>query len=271
MNISGVSPNAHFLVGDMPAPAGLRGSWWEGTGLSIAVHACLFALFIYGASHARDVVQTVNIATQSLKYMGGGGGGGENSTTTPPRQAEPIPVAQHSLTPAVNPADVAPKPEIHVPVAAVDAIETLPGAVTSLDGPSSGPGTGPGGGGGHGPGSGPDTGAGIGPGQVEGTGGGLYPPGADVVSPQLIREVKPQYTVDAMRAKIQGIVAMDAVVLPDGAVDPSRIRITRSLDAVMGLDQQAVIALKAWRFKPGTFKGRPVAMRVYVELTFTLR
>jgi periplasmic protein TonB len=273
------SPNAHFLVGEIPAPPALRRSWWEGTGLSIAVHACLLAVVIYGASHARQVVQTASSVTDELKYVfldrpgpgGGGGGGGEPTPTTPPRRAEIVRTAPRELTPTTNPADIPQKPDIHVPVATVNAVETLPGAITALDGVLSGPGTGPGGGGGRGPGSGPGDGAGVGPGQVAGMGGDLYQPGADVVSPQLIREVKPQYTADAMRARIQGVVAMDAVVLSNGTVDPSRIRITRSLDAVMGLDQQAVMALKEWRFKPGTYKGRPVAMRVYVELTFTLR
>jgi protein TonB len=92
-----------------------------------------------------------------------------------------------------------------------------------------------------------------------------------VTSPQLIKEIRPNYTGDAMRAKIQGVVEMQAVVLPDGSVDPSRIRITRSLDASLGLDQQAIFAVKQWRFKPGTRDGHPVSVWVSVELTFTLR
>jgi protein TonB len=83
--------------------------------------------------------------------------------------------------------------------------------------------------------------------------------------------VKPNYTGDAMRAKLQGVVEMEAVVLPDGTVDPNRIKITRSLDATFGLDQQAIIAVKQWRFRPGTLKGQPVPVIVNVELTFTLR
>jgi outer membrane biosynthesis protein TonB len=31
------------------------------------------------------------------------------------------------------------------------------------------------------------------------------------------------------------------------------------------------MAVKQWRFRPGTFKGQAVAVRVNVELTFTLR
>ena len=72
-----------------------------------------------------------------------------------------------------------------------------------------------------------------------------------------------------MRAKIQGVVIMEVVVLADGSVDPNRIRITRTLDR--GLDEQAVIAVRQWRFNPSVRLGHPVASRVIVELAFTLR
>jgi outer membrane biosynthesis protein TonB len=34
---------------------------------------------------------------------------------------------------------------------------------------------------------------------------------------------------------------------------------------------EAVNAVKQWRFRPGMFRGRPVAVRIDVELTFSLR
>ena len=34
--------------------------------------------------------------------------------------------------------------------------------------------------------------------------------------PKLVREVTPDYTVAALRAKIQGIVVVECAVLPDG-------------------------------------------------------
>lgn len=90
-----------------------------------------------------------------------------------------------------------------------------------------------------------------------------------MTDPKLLHEVKPNFTADAMRAKIQGVVVVEVVVLADGSVDPSRVRITRSLDR--GLDQQAVIAVSQWRFRPSERLGRAVASRVTVELAFTLR
>jgi protein TonB len=92
-----------------------------------------------------------------------------------------------------------------------------------------------------------------------------------VTSPRLVREIKPNYTADAVRSKVQGSVLLEAVVRPDGSVDPNRVRVVRSLDVVSGLDQQAIVAVKGWQFRPGTFDGKAVAVRVLVELTFTLR
>jgi protein TonB len=87
--------------------------------------------------------------------------------------------------------------------------------------------------------------------------------------PRLVQEVKPQYTADAMRAKVQGTVWVEAVVMPDGAVGD--VRISKSLDQVFGLDQEALKAAKRWKFLPGTRMGEPVPVLVTIELTFTLR
>ena len=77
--------------------------------------------------------------------------------------------------------------------------------------------------------------------------------GNGVETPKLIREVKPQYTAQAMRAKIQGEVLLECIVMPDGSV--GNIRVVRSLDAAFGLDQEAIKAARQWRFQPGTHKA----------------
>jgi protein TonB len=100
-------------------------------------------------------------------------------------------------------------------------------------------------------------------------GGGTYRPGNGVLLPTVIQEIKPQYTAEAMRAKVQGTVLLECVVLPDGSVGP--VEVVRSLDSTFGLDQEAVKAAKRWLFRPGTRFGEPVAVLVTIELTFTLR
>jgi protein TonB len=88
-----------------------------------------------------------------------------------------------------------------------------------------------------------------------------------VKAPQLIREVKPKYTADAMRRKVEGTVEVDAVILADGTVGD--ITVKRSLDP--DLDEEAVKAAKQWRFRPGTKDGDPVAVQVLIELTFRMK
>ena len=51
-----------------------------------------------------------------------------------------------------------------------------------------------------------------GPASGGGTGGGVYRPGNGVTLPRVLREVRPQYTSDAMRAKVQGTVLLECVV-----------------------------------------------------------
>ena len=270
----GASPNARLLIGEMPAPQQLKGSWWEGTGLSIVIHTVIFAALIYAATHASQVVQQVNQVSEKLDFIfldkpkpgPGGGGGGRPKDPEPPRKAEIVAAKPPTPQPVAKPVDV-PTPQITVPVQTPQAVVTLPGALAPID---SNIGTGAAGGG-RGTGIGTGTGSGVGEGSGGGFGGGVYQIGNGVTSPTLIREVKPNYTGDAMRAKLQGVVEMEAVVLPDGSVDPNRIKITRSLDSTFGLDQQAIIAVKQWRFRPGTYKGQPVPVLVNVELTFTLR
>jgi TonB family protein len=97
---------------------------------------------------------------------------------------------------------------------------------------------------------------------------GVLRPGQGVTSPVLLRETKPNYTADAMRARIQGLVVMECVVELDGSVGP--VRVTRSLDQAFGLDDEAVRTVKQWRFRPGTKEGAPVRVVVMVEMSFTL-
>jgi TonB family protein len=95
----------------------------------------------------------------------------------------------------------------------------------------------------------------------------VYKPGNGVSAPVVVKQVKPQYTAEAMRAKIEGQVGLDCVVEPNGSVD--EVTVTKSLDE--GLDQEAVKALRQWRFEPGKKDGKAVRVRISLEMTFTLR
>jgi protein TonB len=275
----GASPNAHLLVGEMPAPHTLETSSWRATAVSFAAHAVVFALLIYGALHVKQIAKAVQDPIENFVVImrpepgPGGGGGGRPAPPKPepPKKAEIVQTKPVEPTPIPKPADV---PDLNVPVQTPNASAMFPGAVANVDGVGVA-------GGGKGTGIGTGDGNGVGPGSGGGYGGGAYAPGNGISDPILVREVKPNYTGDAMRAKIQGVVEMDAVVLPDGSIDPRSLKVTRSLDATFGLDEEAKKAVKQWKFRPavcnrpngcGQFKaGQPLPVLVSVELTFTLR
>ena len=97
----------------------------------------------------------------------------------------------------------------------------------------------------------------------------VFTPGDGVSLPTVVKQVRPDYTEAAKVARIEGDVVMQAVVLADGSVGD--VTVTKSLDSVNGLDEQAVNALKQWEFNPGTRDGKPVAVRIYVQTRFTLK
>jgi TonB family protein len=88
-----------------------------------------------------------------------------------------------------------------------------------------------------------------------------------LTNPIVISEVRPTYTPEAMRARIEGTVSLSCVVETDGTVRD--VTVLTSLDQV--LDEQAIIAARKWRFHAGTKDGKPVRVRVELSLTFTLR
>jgi TonB family protein len=175
-------------------------------------------------------------------------------------------------TPVENPKDEQEQPSVDIPAKslAADLNAIVPGV---LDGtvvsPSQGSGSGGGGGTGTGSGIGSGTGSGLGTGYGGGTGGGPYRPGNGVEAPRLLKKVDPQYTPDAMRAKVQGTVEIECIVQPAGTC--SNIDVVRSLDRAFGLDQEAIKAVQQWRFVPGRRQGQEVPVIVTIELTFTLR
>jgi protein TonB len=185
----------------------------------------------------------------------GGGQGGNRQSASP--AAERPDVADHQprfLLPRI-PDAIAPVllPGVEVPFAALNA--TGPG--TNDRGGGRGEGS-------DGPGVGTRTGPGAGDGDrpfVDGAPG--------VTSPRPLVEQKPEYTVEAMRARVQGVVLLEATVLENGSV--ADIRVLKPMEPSYGLDDEAVKALRAWKFRPGTYQGRPVAVKVQVELLFTLR
>jgi TonB family protein len=255
-------------------------------GVSLGIHGAMFALAVWVAMNPtvrQNTVTFVDNVSKEIVWLdtpgpGGGGGGGGNEMPEPPKKAElkgqdkiTVPVEK---PPAPEPKEKPPETPVQnltIPaqtLAAADLAQAgvIEGIPTSE---SLGLGTGGGGGTGQGTGIGSGQGSGLGPGWGGGRGGGAYRPGNGVETPRLIKEVKPQYTAPAMRAKIQGEVLLECVIQPDGSV--GNIRVLRSLDSTFGLDQEAIKAARQWRFAPGTRQGQPVPVLVTIQIAFTLR
>ena len=270
-----------------------RGRVRNSLGASFAGHAIALALILLVVRSPSVAEDAVDLASTNYDIVwipepgpGGGGGGGGNESLEMPREVE-IAGEDELNTPMELPEELEPPPEIApepqeqrlesqnvrisaVPLAAAprNTSGVLEGLLArSLN--SAGSGSDGGAGTGSGGGIGPGDGDGLGPGQGGGFGGGVYQPGNGVLTPQLLRKVSPKYTAEAMRAKIQGAVWVEAVVMPDGTVGD--VKVVRSLDRNFGLDEEAIKAALQWRFRPGTRLGEPVRVLVTIELTFTLR
>jgi len=260
-------------------------AFWERMGFSVIAHAVAIAVVVafvalapkgFMTSQPMESIPFHDIIFLNQPGPGGGGGGGGNRMKLPEKKAELaglVKKPEPKIVPQAAPADTPPPPPLDIPAkTSFDATQTVAGSIDGLaNSLSQGPGSGGGSGTGTGTGIGPGTGSGLGPGWGGGFGGGAYRPGSGVENPQVLKEVRPEYTADAMRAKIQGMVQLECVVLPDGSV--GEVRVTRSLDPVFGLDQKAIAAAKQWRFVPGKLRqtGQPVSVLVLIELTFTLR
>ena len=241
-------------------------------GASFATHALLAASLMLAVLLTPERVYEP-LAPPDYKVIfvhseGPGGGGGGSPAPAPPRP-EPLEIPKPKLdpvpvTPPVEPVRLEQPvvlPQLTAPVYTNNATVLMSSGESRIS-------LAPFGGGGRGTGVGPGDGPGVGDGRGGGFGGGAYKPGSGVTDPTVVRQETPKYTSDAMRAKIQGVVELEAVVLPNGTV--GEVRITKSLDSRFGLDQEAIRAARGWVFRPGTLKGEAVSVLVTLILEFRL-
>jgi periplasmic protein TonB len=207
---------------------------------------------------------------------GGGGGGGGRKEQAAARATEvkgndkvTVPSAPRAAADATEkPEPLIQLPEVPVQTLGMSDLTTMGLIEAGAESLSYGRGDGGGVGDRRGTGAGPGGGSGIGPGRGGNIGDGIYQPGSGVTMPIPVHQEKPQYTIEAMRARIQGAVVVECVVQPTGVC--ARLRVLRSLDSRLGLDQQALRAAAAWRFSPGTRLGKPVAVVVTIQVGFSI-
>lgn len=91
--------------------------------------------------------------------------------------------------------------------------------------------------------------------------------GGDVKPPEKINYPSPQYTEIARKARIQGVVIVEAIIDKSGKV--TNVKVLKGLP--MGLDQAAADAVSRWTFKPATLNGKPVAVIYNLTVNFQLQ
>jgi protein TonB len=119
---------------------------------------------------------------------------------------------------------------------------------------------------GIGGGMGVGHGGGAGPGSGGAFGGGLMSVGGGVAAPQVIHSIEPEFTPEARQANFQGSVSIRLIVDSEG--NPQNIRVARHLG--MGLDEQAIEAVKKYKFKPAMYQGHPVSVQIVIDVDFHL-
>ena len=73
------------------------------------------------------------------------------------------------------------------------------------------------------------------------------------------------YTEEAREARLEGELVLSLVISKKGV--PQNVRVVQSLGK--GLDEQAVITTRQWRFKPGMYRNRAVAVSTTMRLWFS--
>jgi protein TonB len=94
----------------------------------------------------------------------------------------------------------------------------------------------------------------------------VYRVGPDITPPRIIYSPDPTYDEASRKAKVSGIVVLAIVVNSEGNAED--VKVTKSLSH--SLDQRAIDAVAQWRFTPAMKDGKPVAVRTYVRVKYSL-
>ena len=86
----------------------------------------------------------------------------------------------------------------------------------------------------------------------------------DVTPPRVTRQVNPEYSPGTRGLRIKGSVLIETVVTSRGT--PRATHVLRGLDK--DIDAAVVAAVNQWQFAPGKKNGKPVAVRVQIEIEF---
>ncbi len=256
--------------------------------IALAVHigvtVLVFSPLLYSvakkvaATPTTSIVTPLDISPYETKLpsgkdrAGGGGGGGERNPIPATKGKAPKFSLNQIAPPMAHPkpdsqfqASLLGPPDLKIPSPNMDNYgDPLAKLLTTSGGPGGGSGIGSG----TGTGIGSGSGGGLGPGSGGGTGGGAYRPGVGGVGyPDCFYKPEAKYSDEARKAKYQGTVTVRATVTVEGRMDDLHVMQGPGL----GLEDQALEALRMWRCKPANGpNGKPVPVVVDVEVNFRL-
>jgi protein TonB len=220
------------------------GRAWYSLPLTVLVHALIIAVAVIVPLVAVD--ELPGLPRAAAEYM-------VIAPPQPPPAPPRMPRRAAADVPAVNP-DAA-------PVEAPAGFNRESGVVTEPE-----------------PTGGSDFSGGV-PGSIDGTGLAVQPEAppppppvipvritSDLRPPAKLKDVMPVYPDIAMRARISGMVILEATIDAQGKV--TGVRVLRSVPL---LDQAAIDAVRQWEFSPTRLNGVAVPVVMTVTVNFTLR
>ncbi len=90
------------------------------------------------------------------------------------------------------------------------------------------------------------------------------PPRNNYVLPKVVYRVEPEYTDAARKVNFNGTIKMECVITKEG-----RIEVLRIINPVgYGLEENAINAIHRWKLDPALKDGKPISMKVTVEVAF---
>lgn len=232
--------------------------------MAILFHLLLFLIVIPSTQVVFPIESNRLIVLRNLARPSAPIGGGDKPKTAPPKVEKTIPKPKARPVPIPDPTPDDPEPIVVERDPTPEIIEKMTTEI-NLGDVTAPPGNGSEGGAGNG-GRGSGSGSMAGPGSGTGA-GGPFRVGGGVREPVLIYRTLPDYTEEARKNRIEGIVLLQIVVRANGSVDNAKI--VRGLG--FGLDESALReVVTKWRFKPGTLNGRPVDVMALIEVSFRL-
>lgn len=230
--------------------------------LAALVHIFLF-LFMFPILRDQVFVPQEVLVLKQLSLPSLPAGGSPPEPEVPrPKPQETTPRPRPILVPIPDPTPLDPEPLVREEF--LETPQVLDELAADLN---LGEITGPPGRGGQGV-AGTGAGAASGDGPAAGTGDGVYRMGSGVTNPVVVNQTIPSYTDEAIKAKAQGVVLLQAIIRKDGRV--TDFKVLRGLG--YGLEEKAIEEIASnWKFLPGRYNGRPVDVLATIEVQFNLR